>query len=274
MEKYVFPLTEAPTEHGFTPEATFYILPPNDCPARGMVIVCPGGGYSSVCFEREGERIATAYLAAGFHAAVVNYSVRPHVHPQALLELAQTLRLARQHAAQWRLDPHRVAVCGFSAGAHLAACLATLWNDPTYFSPEEIAQRALRPDAAVLCYPVIAPLDGADGHSFDNLIGSADPHHPLRRELALHRRVTADTPPTFLFHTWEDEQVSVENSLLYAAALHAHRVTAEVHIFTRGQHGLDLCADEPARLRCRPELERPYPWHELSCRWLYQQFGL
>lgn len=250
---------------------TFYILDHNECGSRGLVIVCPGGAYSNLSAEREGSRVATAYLAAGFNAAVLKYAVYPETHPRPLLDLAQAVRLARRNAAQWQTDPHRIAVCGFSAGGHLAASLCNLWDDPAYFSPEEIGAQAVRPDAAVLCYPVIAPLGSAAKQTFANLTGKQT-SDSLWSELSLQRRVTAATPPTFLFHTWEDQAVSVKNTLDYAQALQRAGVAAEVHIFTRGMHGIDLAASEPARLK--PRFGREYPWLKLSAEWLYERFDL
>ena len=271
MDIYTFKLPEQPLYDRVASVITFYILDRNECGDRGLVIICPGGAYSSLCTEREGSRVAMAYLAAGFNAAVLEYAVRPETHPRPLLNLAQAVRLARQNAAQWQTDPHRIAVCGFSAGGHLAASLCNLWDDSAYFSPEEIAAQTVRPDAAVLCYPVIAPLGYAAERTFAHLTGKELPD-PLWDLLSMQRRVTFATPPTFLFHTWEDQMVSPENTLVYAQALRQAGVATEVHIFTRGDHGLDIAGSEPARLK--PRLEREYPWLKLSAEWLYEQFDL
>ncbi|MBQ9544012.1 MAG: alpha/beta hydrolase [Clostridia bacterium] len=266
-----FELREKPTEHGFMPTVTFYIIDRWKKPcARPMVIVVPGGGYGGVCSDREGERIALAYNAAGFHTAILQYAVSPHVFPEALLNIAAAVRIAREHAEEWQASKDMIAVCGFSAGAHLCGSLATMWNDPTIFSEETIASRICRPDASILCYPVITGVDKCHLHSFERLYGSQQVPHDFLEKNSLELRVSSDTCPAFIWSTFSDQIVPVESSLLYASALRKNNVPFELHIYPNGVHGLALQSDEV--IWSKPDRGRDYHWMDLSVDWLNELF--
>lgn len=272
MDTYHFSLLDKPTEHGFMPTMTAYILERNEDGPRPMVIVIPGGGYGMVAENWEGERIAMAYLNAGFNAAVVDYCVAPHRHPLPLMNAAAAVRICREHAGEWQADRNKIAVCGFSAGGHLAASISTLWDCEDYFSKEEIESRIYRPDASILCYPVITSGDKAHKDSFINLLGGHDETSPLWQQMSLETQVDKDTPPAFLWHTFEDDCVPVENSLLYASALKTHDVPFELHIYPKGHHGLSLTTQSLPRNRSM--FQRDYGWMGLSIDWLSEVFGL
>ena len=206
---------------------------------RPFVIVVPGGGYSYTS-DREAEPVALRFLAEGFHAAVLRYSCAPSRWPAAALELAWSIRQARINAREWGVDPDRVYVIGFSAGGHLACTVSTLWDR----APLAGGPVSCRPDAQVLCYPVITMGQYTHAGSRDELTGG-DPE--LAEALSLETRVTAGTPPAFLWHTAEDASVPVENSMMYAAALRRAGVPFELHIFERGDHGLATADEETAR---------------------------
>lgn len=222
---------------------TCYLLPATDEIAaqreKPMVIVCPGGGYHFRS-AREAEPVAMQFLAAGMHAAILHYSVAPARYPCALLELAWAVRRCRQMAATWHVDPARVYIIGFSAGGHLCASLGTLWNDPLLHAALG-APCDWRPDAQLLCYPVITMGEYTHAGSRDNLLG-ADAPQALIDALSLENRVTADTVPAFLWHTVADGSVPVENSMRYAAALRRAGVPFEMHLYETGGHGLSLCS--------------------------------
>ncbi|MEI6875832.1 MAG: alpha/beta hydrolase, partial [Spirochaetota bacterium] len=156
-------------------------------------------------------------------------------HPAPLLAAARAISAIRERAATWNIDPERVAVLGFSAGAHLAASLGTMWGDASLLDLMGEAPGLLRPDALVLCYPVIS--GGVHRHegSFLNL---TDGDTALMEALSLEKRVSPETPPTFIWATSEDQTVPVENSILFAAALAVAKVPFELHVFERGGHGL------------------------------------
>ena len=211
-------------------------------PDRPMVIIVPGGAYA-FCSDREAEAVALKFLAEGIHAAVLRYSVAPNRYPASALELAWCVQYCRVHAAEWHVKPDALSVLGFSAGGHLAGTVGTLWGDPVF---EQVLSGgpSWRPDAQLLCYPVLTLGEFTHEWSRWNLLG--EPGDPTNRldladALSLETRVTPETPPTFLWHTAEDDAVPVENSLMYAAACRRNGVPFELHIFERG------CACPPAR---------------------------
>lgn len=271
MKSIKFNLLEKETEHGFMPTMDTYILDnESDMVVRPAVVVFPGGGYGFTS-GREAERIALSYNAAGYHAFVVYYAVAPHKHPLPILNAAKAIEIVREHAEEWNVDKNKIAVCGFSAGGHLAASISTLWNDPEIFSDNEEENKLHRPDATILAYPVITSGEYAHVGSFDNLTGTKEKTE-LREKLSLEKRVTAQNQPTFLFHTYEDGCVPVENSFLYAMALRKYNIPVEMHIFQKGEHGLSLVSDET--IWSVPRFSRKYPWMQLSQDWLNELFGL
>ncbi len=261
-------------------ELRVYTLPHTEntsmAPERPMVIVVPGGGYQ-YCSDREAEVIALRFLAMGMHAAVLRYSCAPARYPTAALELARCVQLCRQHAAAWKILPGAIAVCGFSAGGHLAATVGTLWKDPLYrkvLGPAEGAP--WRPDMQLLCYAVLTLGEHAHAGSRYNLLGEEkEEGNQLFRveELSLETRVEKDTPPAFLWHTAEDGSVPVENSLMYAAACRKNGVPFELHIFEKGGHGLSTCDWQSAQA---PEQIVPdnTSWMELAGRFVLRHAGL
>lgn len=201
---------------------------------RPLVVVCPGGGYQMTA-DREAEPIAMQLNAMGMHVLLLRYSVAPARFPVALTQLAKCVALARDNAGDWRVDPAKVYVMGFSAGGHLAGSLGTLWNKGAIDIGREPAD--YRPDGMVLCYPVISSGECRHAGSFQNLCGEDE---ALRRAMSLETRVDAETPRCFLWHTQEDDGVPVENSLLMAGALRKHGVPFELHVYEKGRHGLSL----------------------------------
>ena len=227
---------------------------------RPLVLIFPGGAYAWRS-DREAEPVALRMLSLGIQAAVVRYSVAPARYPKALEEAAEAVAYARAHAEEWFCDPHRIAVLGFSAGGHAAAHIGLKWH--------QTAQgKACRPDAMILCYPVITSGEYAHRESIENLLG--DDYENLKEEVSLERFVRDDTPPVFLWHTREDGSVPVENSLLLAEALCRQGVPFELHVWHRGGHGLSLSSDQvyPAGDgNIRPECRE---WIEMAARWLLE----
>lgn len=219
-----------------------YLLPAIDelphTAKRPMVIVLPGGGYHFTC-PREAEPIAMKFLAAGMHAAVLNYSVAPSQYPVAALEAAWCVRECRQNAEIWSIDPDAIYLLGFSAGGHLCATVGTIWNDPVFHQALG-GGASWRPDAQVLCYPVITMGKFTHEGSRDNLLGENAPAERLH-DFSMENRVTAETVPTFLWSTTTDAAVPVENTLQYAAALQKAKVPFEMHVYEKGPHGAATC---------------------------------
>lgn len=209
----------------------------NTLPRRSIVI-CPGGGYAYRS-AREAEPIALVFASMGFHSFVVDYRVAPAVHPAPVHDVAHAVAWVRAHHQEIHADPDAIAVMGFSAGGHAAGSLGVYWHDAALIAQAGLTPEEARPNAMVLCYPVITGGEFAHRGSFVNLTGSED--LCVHEAYSLETKVTAQTPPTFLWHTFEDGAVPVENTLMMASALRRAGVMTEVHIFPRGGHGLALC---------------------------------
>src|SRR5262245_46146285 len=236
-------LGDAPEDR---PKVTVYRAAPDTANGAG-VVVCPGGGYRHLASDHEGKQVAQWLNSLGVTAVVLQYRVGPRYHhPVPLQDAQRALRLVRSRAADLHVDPARVGILGFSAGGHLTATAATDPGSGRPDAPDPVDRLDARPDFAILAYPVIS-LDGPFAHkgSRDHLLGDpADPE--AARALSADRRVTARTPPTFLFHTADDPVVPVENSLAFHRALREARVTAELHVFPTGPHGVGLAPHDPA----------------------------
>ncbi len=235
-------------------------------PALGTgtaVVVCPGGGYGHLANDHEGKQIAAWLNARGIAAGVLRYRHAPgYQHPYPLLDAQRAMRLLRARAAEWSIDPARVGVWGFSAGGHLASTLSTHWDagDPAATDPVE--RQGCRPDFAILAYPVIT-LEPPFTHqgSRVNLLGEAATP-ALVTALSNETQVTADTPPTFLFHTGDDGGVPVENSVHYYLALRRAGVPAELHVYAHGPHGVGLAPADPILGAWPAQLEH---WLRAAC---------
>ena len=212
---------------------------------RPVVLICPGGGYTMTS-DREAEALAVKFLAMGYHAAVLRYSVAPARFPEALLQLATAVVLIRENAEKWHIDENKIVVQGSSAGGHLAASLGVFWNKSFVAEALETDSEKFRPNGLMLSYPVITSGEKAHQGSFENVLGEQYADEQKRRFLSLEYHVSKDTPPTFLWHTAPDDVVPVENSLLFFQALHALNIPAELHIYPIGGHGLGLATSETA----------------------------
>lgn len=201
---------------------------------RPCMVICPGGAYL-FCSETEQEPVAFKFLPYGYNVFVIKYSVHPNTFPTQVREVAATFDLIYKNAEKWNCDTGKIALLGFSAGGHLAAHYSNAYAIPEV---REVFPDSKKPAANVLCYPVITT-DEKYSHknSFKYLLG----HEPGKEEklkFSCERLVTADTPPTFLWHTAKDENVPVQNSMLYAMRLADCGVDYELHIYPYGRHGL------------------------------------
>jgi len=211
--------------------------------ARGVVIVCPGGGYRMLA-PHEGEPIARWLNGLGIAAFVLEYRVAPHRHPVPLGDMQRAIRLVRSRAAEWGLAGQPLGVLGFSAGGHLAASAGVFGDDGDAASADPVARTSSRPDALVLCYAVISFNRARHQGSIENLLGP-DATDEQIAALSLETLVTPATPPTFLWHTADDEKVPVQNSLLFAGALGRAGVPFALHVYPHGRHGLGLATSDP-----------------------------
>ncbi len=209
------------------------------------VIICPGGGYAHLAMDHEGTQIAAWLNNLGISAYILKYRLGPKYHyPVELWDAQRAIRYVRLHAAELEIRPDRIGIWGFSAGGHLASTAATHFSN-TDAEADPIDRQSDRPDFAILSYPVISMLDPyAHLGSRRNLLGDK-PDPALALLLSNELQVTSQTPPTFLFHTTEDQTVPVENSILFYLALRKAGVPVEMHIYQKGAHGVGLAAADP-----------------------------
>ncbi len=235
---------------------------PNHRRLYPSVIVCPGGGYQ-FCSEREADPVALEYLAAGYNVFILYYSLKDRIrHFNPLKELSSTVMAIRDNGDEWGCDPDKIAVCGFSAGGHLAASLCTLWNHPDFLADFDNKGGLNRPNAAIISYAVItSEVQYRHGGSIDTISGvdSGD----MKVLFSLEKQVGEHCCPSFVWHTADDAVVPVENSLMFITALQQHKVPFEAHIFPSGSHGISVCTNEVASKN-----NHVGQWVELSKRWL------
>lgn len=211
------------------------------------VVVCPGGGYGALAANHEGRQVASYLNSLGVAAFVLRYRLGPRYHhPIELADAQRAIRQLRAHAAEWRLDPARIGIMGFSAGGHLAMTASTKFDSGAAAASDAVDRVSSRPDFAVLGYPVISMTEEwTHKGSRTNLLGPS-PDPDLAKSLSGERAVTRETPPTFLFQTNEDTAVPAENSVHYYLALRKAGIPAEMHVFEKGPHGVGLANDDPA----------------------------
>jgi acetyl esterase/lipase len=204
------------------------------------IVICPGGGYAMLA-RHEGEDYARFLNESGIAGFVLKYRLGSagYRHPAMLQDAARAVRTLRARASEWRLDPHRIGIMGSSAGGHLASTLLTHFDAGQPDASDPIEKESSRPDLGILCYAVITMGKFTHEGSRENLLGK-NPSPELIRDLSNELQVTKDTPPCFIWATWEDSAVPIENSLQFAEALRREGVRFALHIYERGQHGLGL----------------------------------
>lgn len=231
---------------------------------RPAMLVIPGGGYCSVS-KRESEPVALEYLLRGFSSFVLNYSTET-AYPVPLIEACMAVAYIRENAERYSVDVGHIAAIGFSAGGHLAAMLANIYDEKEVKAVLGKRTENVRLNAVILAYPVIST--GEYTHKVTkNVItsGSAE----LEERLSIEKRVTNSSVPAFIWHTFEDDCVPVENSLLLAAAYKRAGVPFSLHIFEKGAHGLSLCSLETNNQTDKDlSVAHAGEWLNLSAEWL------
>ncbi|MGI5900091.1 MAG: alpha/beta hydrolase [Christensenellales bacterium] len=241
-----------------------YLL--KDKPQAGVVIVCAGGGYTNRAYH-EGELVAEKLNSLGFHAVVLSYRVAPYKYPAMHLDLKRAIRTMRHLGQSLGVNQEKIAVMGFSAGGHLAASCATVFDHGDPGSNDPVERVSSRPDAAVISYGVISLMANPHQGSRINLLGE-NPDEELLKLLSAELNVTAQTPPFFLWHTAQDKGVHPFNSLNMAAALINEGVTCALHIYPYGGHGIGLGVE---REGVHPENFQAVHWPEEAARFLKEE---
>lgn len=229
------------------------------------VVICPGGAYAFVS-EREADPVAAPIFAQGYQVFILTYSVGENAKDfRPLRELSETVRLLRNRP-EWRVDRDKIAVCGFSAGGHLAASLGILWDDPEFLKGYDNHGGENRPNAMILGYPVITADEYAHVESLENVSGCRKGTAGYQY-FSLEKHVSQKTCPAFLWHTAEDDCVPVENSLKLCMALSREKIPFELHVFPYGGHGMSVCTEETGSWDSRNAA-----WVPLAMDWLGKQF--
>lgn len=220
---------------------TLTVVPPAvDRPNGTAVILCPGGGYSFLSNDREGQQYAAWLSTLGITTFILKSRLQEWGHPAPLQDVLRAIRLVRSRAAEFGVNPQRIGVMGSSAGGHLAASASTLWDHADGRTGAALDAVNARPDFAVLVYPVITMTDpAAHAGSRKALLGER-PDAALLALMSVDKQVSAATPPTLLLHTQGDKAVPVDNSILYYQALTRAGVPAELYVFEQGGHGIAM----------------------------------
>jgi acetyl esterase/lipase len=267
---------------------------------RPAVVICPGGGYLGTS-DREAEPVALKFASLGYHTFVLRYTTyykewvqdfnNPPVpnensaYPQPLFDLAKAMLIIRENASKWLVDSEKIAVCGFSAGAHLSASMGVHWNSSLLKEKFNSDNEIFKPNAVILGYPLLDYqlmkekveteanefIKGFWEISGKAVFGTSNPSVEQLLELSPVNFVSSQTPPSFIWHTADDGLVYAENSLRFATGLAKNKVPYELHVFESGVHGLSLCdettAGEPSHIN--PECS---VWVDLANNWLKKHF--
>jgi len=241
------------------PTVTPYLPEMTNATGAAMVI-CPGGGYAHLA-PHEGNDYALWLNQHGVTCFVLKYRLgsNGYRHPAMLNDAARAVRWVRAHAAEYKIDSQRIGIMGSSAGGHLASTLLTHFDEGDIKSADVVERQSSRPDLGILCYAVISFGEFTHKGSRNNLIGTNAPVE-LVKNLSNELQVTTNTPPCFLWTTFEDKAVPTENTLLFAEALRKNHVPFDLHIYEKGGHGMGL--------KDKPPFAHPHPWADDCLFWL------
>lgn len=234
---------------------------------RPAVLIIPGGGYCFVS-DREAEPVAFRFLAKGYVPFVLRYSCTGHSFPVQLREAAMAMRYIRENAEKWEIDPNMVAAVGFSAGGHLCGTLGTMFDCPEVadIAPAEV----VRPSALALCYPVTLGWGATHEETMENISGG---DARLRQRLSLDKQVRSDMPPTFLWHSRDDDLVPCRNSIILAQAMDEKGVDFAFHLYRHGWHGLSLADHTVYGAEVKPGCSADVPGWLDSCAAFWEETG-
>lgn len=206
---------------------------------RPLILICPGGGYGMTS-DREADPLAVQFLQMGYNVAILRYSVAPAEYPVALLEACWSIKFIKDHSNEWMVAKDKIFILGCSAGGHLAASVGVFWNEKWIAEKFCCENIDFKPQGMILCYPVITSVKYAHRGSFENLLKSQYTEEMLDK-LSLEKRVSEETPEAFIWHTYTDDCVPVENSLLFIQGMKEKNIPVEFHMYPTGGHGLSTC---------------------------------
>lgn len=258
---------------------------------RPAVVICPGGGYTYVS-KNEGEPVALAYARRGYHAFVLDYSVKiQNPFPTALRELAKAMSIVRDNADKWLVDKNDISVIGFSAGGNLALSLGIYYNNNILTRDLELAGEQIKPNQLILGYPAVTMHskhgsqetpkeiiemmekglipDFRGPNIKEILLGKENPTKEEEESLNLLRYVNKSLPKTFIWGTYEDSVIPATDLLGLAAKMYELNIPCELHMFQKGPHGTSICDETMMNKKDIEGLSIPY-WVELSLKWLEQ----
>lgn len=245
---------------------------------RVAVVVCPGGGYNGICFDREGEHIAEYYYNAGFNAFILSYTVGKEIkNLDPTVQVAMAVKHVRENAEKYNVHPEKILTCGFSAGGHLAGSAGILYNLPEVREAIGVADGSApeginRPNGMILCYPVVTAGPHCHRGSFEKLSGDPNYGEDVINKLSLEKNVDSTTPPMFIWHTVNDTSVPIHNSILLINAYVENGRPFEAHLYPNGPHGMGLCTPESCHRY--PAAIDPHvaTWAGLSVMWIKDMF--
>ena len=210
---------------------------------RPAMLICTGGAYQRLS-DREKEPVAIDFLAKGYSAFTLDYSVASHLFPTQLIEAAMAVIYIRENSEKYSVDAMHVGALGFSAGGHLVGLLATMFDDEAVLKTFGERAKLVRPDAVILAYPVVTT--NPTYYHQVTIETISNNKKSILNKISLEKKVTQNSVPAFIWHTKEDGAVPVQNSLLLASAYAEHGISFELHVFERGVHGLSLATPETA----------------------------
>jgi len=245
------------------PTLTPYLPDATNTTSAAMVI-CPGGGYTGLA-AHEGNDYALWLNQHGITCFVLKYRLGSsgYHYPAEFQDVTRAIRWVRAHAADYHIDPNRIGIMGSSAGGHLSSMVLTHFDSGDTNSPDPVERQSSRPDIGILCYPVITMGEFTHRGSRNSLLGT-NQSPEMVKYLSSELQVSSNTPPCFLWTTFEDRTVPMENSMMFAEALRKNRVPLDLHIYQKGGHGMGL-GDRT------PPFAHPHPWAGDCLYWLKQQ---
>jgi acetyl esterase/lipase len=246
------------------PTLTPYLPDATNAATGAALVICPGGGYTGLA-AHEGNDYALWLNQHGVACFVLKYRLGSHGYhyPVEFEDVTRAIRWVRAHAADYKIDPNRVGIMGSSAGGHLSSMALTHFDSGDTNSPDPVERQSSRPDLGILCYPVITMGEFTHGGSRNALLGT-NRSPEMVKYLSSELQVTTNTPPCFLWTTFEDGAVPMENSMMFADALRKNRVPFDLHIYQKGGHGMGL-GDRT------PPFAHPHPWAGDCLFWLKAQ---